>query len=109
MCTWTWLFLLLPFASPIILVRRNRRNDGIRRARKRGSFPLAMKDASMVTQFAEGDLVRVACPKVARKGSKLGGLHGRVVETWEKCEVDPTCCCAERKTVAALEVIYPFS
>ena len=95
LCSWTWL-LLLPLASPIILVRHNRRNDDISRARKRGSRALVMKDASMVTQFAEGDVVRVACPKVARKGSKLGGLHG-------------TCCYTERKIVAALEVVYPFS
>lgn len=25
----------------------------------------------------------------------LKGRIGRVTETWEKCDVDPTCCCAE--------------
>eukprot|EP00956_Cyclotella_meneghiniana_P031067 scaffold80492_cov75-Cyclotella_meneghiniana.AAC.1 len=28
-------------------------------------------------------------------GRNLKGLDGIVVETWEKCDVDPTCCCAE--------------
>ena len=25
----------------------------------------------------------------------LKGREGVVIETWEKCDVDPTCCCAE--------------
>lgn len=29
-------------------------------------------------------------------GISLKGRNGEVVETWEKCEVDPTCCCAEQ-------------
>ena len=55
-----------------------------------------MKDASAVTYFRNGDEVQVVCDEVTRKGSKLGGLRGRCVDVWEKCEVDPTCCCAEQ-------------
>ena len=32
---------------------------------------------------------------VVSGGVKLKGMQGKVVYAWEKCEVDPTCCCAE--------------
>ena len=32
---------------------------------------------------------------VVKAGMELKGRRGRVMETWEKCNVDPTCCCAE--------------
>ncbi len=41
-----------------------------------------------------GDAVTVV-EEVAKAGKSLRGLSGVVVETWEKCDVDPTCCCAE--------------
>jgi hypothetical protein len=31
-----------------------------------------------------------------KAGSNLKGREGVVIQTWEKCEVDPTCCCAEQ-------------
>ena len=41
-----------------------------------------------------GDAVTVV-EEVVKAGQSLRGLSGVVVETWEKCDVDPTCCCAE--------------
>ena len=32
---------------------------------------------------------------VVSGGVNLKGMQGKVVYAWEKCEVDPTCCCAE--------------
>jgi hypothetical protein len=37
-------------------------------------------------------------------------MEGRVVETWEKCDVDPTCCCAEQVDAnMAVRVQFPRS
>ena len=54
-------------------------------------------DASMSTLFSIGNVVRVVASDVTK--ADLGSLYnwtGTVVETWEKCDVDPTCCCAEQ-------------
>lgn len=59
-----------------------------------------MRDASMVTDVAVGDRVRVK-PGVMLDGKDWGGLEGTVAYVWEKCEVDPHCCCAELGTVRA--------
>ena len=53
-----------------------------------------MGDHSSVTRFYVGDAVTVV-EEVAKAGKSLRGLSGVFIETWEKCEVDPTCCCAE--------------
>mmetsp|Transcript_34540 Transcript_34540/g.98219 ORF Transcript_34540/g.98219 Transcript_34540/m.98219 type:complete len:226 (-) Transcript_34540:31-708(-) len=58
----------------------------------RGS--LHMKDASASYWFKVGDKVQVSSP-VTKAGIELKGKIGEVIETWEKCDVDPTCCCAE--------------
>lgn len=55
---------------------------------------LHMKDASSSYWFSAGDYVEVIS-HVTKSGIDLKGRRGQVVETWEKCEVDPTCCCAE--------------
>lgn len=55
---------------------------------------LAMRDSSSVTWFQVGDRVRVNQGIVA-KGMSLKGRVGVVSDAWEKCEVDPHCCCAE--------------
>ncbi|KAL7534086.1 hypothetical protein ACHAWF_004714 [Thalassiosira exigua] len=55
---------------------------------------LFMGDHSSATIFQVGDRVTVV-EDVMKAGKNLKGLSGTVVETWEKCEVDPTCCCAE--------------
>ena len=53
-----------------------------------------MKDNSSANVFGVGDRVRVV-DDVEKAGINLKGRVGTVKETWEKCEVDPTCCCAE--------------
>jgi hypothetical protein len=55
---------------------------------------LQMKDASCSYWFHVGDAVQVAT-SVEKAGVDLKGRVGTVTETWEKCSVDPTCCCAE--------------
>jgi hypothetical protein len=54
-----------------------------------------MRDASASYWFRVGDAVRV-CESVVKSGVDLRGRAGIVQETWEKCDVDPTCCCAEQ-------------
>lgn len=55
---------------------------------------VVMKDKSSANVFSVGDRVRVA-DNVEKAGINLRGRVGTVKETWTKCEVDPTCCCAE--------------
>jgi len=55
-----------------------------------------MKDNSSATWFNVGDRVRVIEDVMKNKTTNLKGRIGTVVETWEKCDVDPTCCCAEQ-------------
>jgi len=59
------------------------------------SFALVMRDASASYWFRVGDSVRVV-DDILKAGSNLKDRIGTVVETWEKCDVDPTCCCAEQ-------------
>ena len=47
-----------------------------------------------MTSLSVGDTVTVI-EDVQKAGKNLRGLSGTVIETWEKCDVDPTCCCAE--------------
>lgn len=54
-----------------------------------------MRDASASYWFRVGDSVRVV-DDVMKAGYNLRNRVGVVVETWEKCDVDPTCCCAEQ-------------
>ncbi|KAL7574382.1 hypothetical protein ACA910_008481 [Epithemia clementina (nom. ined.)] len=68
------------------------------RETKKGSRGLYMRDVSASNRFRVGDAVRVTSPNVIKAGG-VGNLYQRVgvvVETWEKCDVDPTCCCAEQ-------------
>ena len=53
-----------------------------------------MKDNSSANVFNLGDRVRVI-DDVEKAGINLKGRVGTVKETWVKCDVDPTCCCAE--------------
>ena len=55
---------------------------------------VVMKDNSSANVFSAGDRVRVV-DDVEKAGINLRGRVGTVKETWTKCEVDPTCCCAE--------------
>lgn len=52
----------------------------------------------MAYWFRIGDTVEVV-EDVPKAGISLRGRIGTVVETWEKCDVDPTCCCAEQVDV----------
>jgi hypothetical protein len=54
-----------------------------------------MRDHSASYWFQVGDLVKVV-DDVPKAGINLKNRQGKVVETWEKCDVDPTCCCAEQ-------------
>lgn len=105
--------------TPAAAVRRCRRRD----KPTRNQPQLVMRDMSSSYWFQVGDRVRVVehvfiRPKKwnlattnNRNGGGIGGsgqtdderlrvnLFGRVgtvKETWEKCDVDPTCCCAEQ-------------
>jgi hypothetical protein len=54
-----------------------------------------MRDLSASYWFQVGDTVKVV-DDVIKAGSNLRERQGVVVQTWEKCDVDPTCCCAEQ-------------
>ena len=51
-------------------------------------------DHSSATLFEIGDTV-IVVDDIMKSGRNLNGLSGKVTFTWEKCDVDPTCCCAE--------------
>lgn len=53
-----------------------------------------MRDLSSANVFQIGAKVKVVS-SVIKAGVDLKGRIGIVQESWEKCEVDPTCCCAE--------------
>ena len=53
-----------------------------------------MGDHSCATLFRVGDAVTVV-HGVAKTGLNLRRRTDTVISTWEKCDVDPTCCCAE--------------
>eukprot|EP00545_Synedropsis_sp_CCMP1620_P014768 CAMPEP_0119008246 /NCGR_PEP_ID=MMETSP1176-20130426/3562_1 /TAXON_ID=265551 /ORGANISM="Synedropsis recta cf, Strain CCMP1620" /LENGTH=126 /DNA_ID=CAMNT_0006960543 /DNA_START=228 /DNA_END=608 /DNA_ORIENTATION=- len=57
-----------------------------------------MRDHSAAYWFSIGDHVEVM-EDVTKAGVNLKGRKGIVMEAWEKCEVDPTCCCAEQVEV----------
>ena len=68
-----------------------------------------MRDHSASTWFQPGDAVQVAAD-VEKMRVNLKGRRGTVLETWEKCEVDPTCCCAEQVDPGmAVRVEFPGS
>jgi hypothetical protein len=71
-----------------------------------------MRDASASYWFRVADTVQVVddvlvggataqspIAQATRSRQNLKGRYGTVVETWEKCDVDPTCCCAEQVDV----------
>lgn len=58
--------------------------------------PLEMRDRSASYWFQAGDSVRVVADDVEKAGFNLHNRVGSVAATWEKCDVDPTCCCAEQ-------------
>jgi len=65
-----------------------------KRLSNRNRCALKMRDASCAYWFNVGDKVKVTS-SVIKAGIDLRGRIGQVINTWEKCDVDPTCCCAE--------------
>ena len=60
---------------------------------------ISRRDASASYWFQLGDTVKVVADDVEKAGTNLRDRVGTVIETWEKCDVDPTCCCAEQVDV----------
>lgn len=67
---------------------------------------LVMKDVSASTSLKIGDVV-IVVDDVLKAGINLRGKQGVVVETWEKCAIDPSCCCAEVDRSMAIRVEFP--
>ena len=70
-----------------------------------------MRDRSSSYWFSVGDAVQVVqdviCGGRTTTKQNLKGRIGTVVETWEKCDVDPTCCCAEQVDInMAVRVVF---
>ena len=59
------------------------------------SDALSMRDRSCSDAFEVGKRVKVITT-VMKGGIDLKGQKGEDVKNWIKCEVDPTCCCAEQ-------------
>jgi len=55
-----------------------------------------MRDLSASYWFQVGDTVRVVADDVKKADINLHNRIGRVKQVWEKCTIDPTCCCAEQ-------------
>ena len=66
-----------------------------RLSRRSGAVLLSMRDRSSSDVFDIGASVKVT-KSVLKGGIDLKGKVGKVIENWTKCEVDPTCCCAEQ-------------
>ena len=68
---------------------------------------ISMRDRSSSYWFSPGDRVEVM-EEVIKAGCNLKGRVGIVAESWEKCDVDPTCCCAEQvERDLAVRVKFP--
>lgn len=70
-----------------------------------------MRDASTAsTFFSVGDKVKIVKDVWHRPQSLPSfnsfDLEGTVCEVWEKCEVDPHCCCAELAFDAPIQVRF---
>ena len=65
-----------------------------------------MRDHSASYWFTAGQTVQVI-DNITKAGQNLRGRVGVVQETWEKCDVDPTCCCAEQvESDLAVRVLF---
>jgi hypothetical protein len=74
--------------------------------RRKALSTLTMRDHSASYWFSPGDRVEVM-EDVTKAGVNLKGRTGIVVEAWEKCDIDPTCCCAEQvETDLAIRVNF---
>ena len=77
---------------------RGRRRDTSRvSAGAGGRTLLVMRDKSACYWFAINDRVRVVEDVyINHQKTNLKHRVGTVIQTWEKCDIDPTCCCAEQ-------------
>jgi ribosomal protein L21E len=87
---------LLATATNRKVLESNTRRRLSRHQRSSVGVLLVMRDTSASYWFQRGDMVQVVADNVVKAGINLQNRIGRVVETWEKCDVDPTCCCAEQ-------------
>ena len=88
-------FTLTPSQRMLSTITGKHNVDSLHSPRKhKPSQLLQMKDLSCAYWFNVGDTVKVTS-SVIKAGIELEGRIGCVIETWEKCDVDPTCCCAE--------------
>ena len=72
---------------------------------------LMMRDGSTAAVYFQlGDTVRVVTDVLHRPNHRPAfsskNLVGTVAGLWEKCEVDPHCCCAEQAFDAPVEVLF---
>jgi hypothetical protein len=58
--------------------------------------PLVLHDKTTTNWFRVGDSVVVVEDVFLRNGGNFKGARGKVIETWESCDVDPACCCSEQ-------------
>ena len=70
-----------------------------------------MRDGSTAAVYFQiGDRVKITEDVMHRPKDmpvfSSKGLEGRIKDIWEKCEVDPHCCCAELATDAPIEVEF---
>jgi hypothetical protein len=70
-----------------------------------GTLLLTMRDLSATYWFQIGEAVLVV-GDVVKANHNLRGRQGVVTETWEKCDVDPTCCCAEQVDLGMAVRVY---
>lgn len=76
-----------------------------------GTRSITMRDASTASIFFKiGDKVQVIRDVLHRPNSlpefSSMGFQGVVCDVWEKCEVDPHCCCAELAFDAPVQVRF---
>ena len=57
---------------------------------------ITIRDHSASYWFSPGDRIEVV-EDVTKAGCNLKGMVGVVIEAWQKCEVDPTCCCVRSR------------
>jgi hypothetical protein len=69
-----------------------------------------MRDGSTAsTYYSLGDRVKVLIDvwhqPVGKQRYTSKGLEGVIIDVWDKCEVDPHCCCAELAFDAPIRVV----
>ena len=103
---WLLLAIVLLFKSSVVAFQAR-----IGHSHQSSVKLLFMRDGSTAsTYFDVGDKVRVVMdvwhkPRTQAPYSSKD-LEGVILSVWEKCEVDPSCCCAELAFDAPIEVQF---